>query len=429
MILGAIADDMTGATDLALMLSKSGMSTVQVIGPDAVGAAPQEADAVVVAMKSRTNAPRDAVAMSLQALSGLQAGGASQILFKYCSTFDSTDQGNIGPVADALLDALSATIAIACPAFPAAGRTIYQGHLFVGDRMLSESGMRNHPLTPMRDADLVRVLGRQSRHAVGLVDLATVRAGTRAIQDRLKELTTKGVRLAIVDAVADDDLTRIGAALGDAALVTGGSGIAMGLPHNFRQQGRLGPVTSAAIPDVSGAAIILSGSCSEATNEQVNRHRDAGNPAFRLDPVALARDSRHLSDCLTWVQAQSTGATGGAPCLVHATDRPDRVEAVQQQLGRERAGLLVEQAMAEIAANLAAQGFRRFIVAGGETSGAVVQALNVKALRIGPEIAPGVPWTETVGQGQSRALALKSGNFGGPDFFADAIAMLDGSAS
>lgn len=429
MILGAIADDMTGATDLALMLSKSGMSTVQVIGPDAVGAAPAEADAVVVAMKSRTNAPQDAVSMSMQALAGLRAGGASQILFKYCSTFDSTDQGNIGPVADALLDALSAPIAIACPAFPAAGRTIYQGHLFVGDRLLSQSGMRNHPLTPMTDADLVRVLGRQSRHAVGLVDLATVRTGPEAIQARLKALTSDGARLAIVDAVADEDLMRIGAALGGAPLVTGGSGIAMGLPRNFRQQGRLGLAASAAVPRIPGPAIILSGSCSEATNEQVNRHRDAGNPAFQLDPVALARDSRHLSDCLAWVKARSAGAPGGMPCLVHATDRPDRVEAVQQQLGREQAGLLVEQAMAEIAATLAAKGFRRFIVAGGETSGAVVQALNVQALRIGPEIAPGVPWTETVGQDQSRALALKSGNFGGPDFFADAIAMLDSSAS
>lgn len=243
---------MTGATDLALMLAKSGMSTVQVIGPESVALAPADADAVVVAMKSRTNPPDEAVAMSLQALTGLREGGASQIFFKYCSTFDSTDQGNIGPVADALLDALTAPIAVACPAFPDADRTIYQGHLFVGDRLLSESGMRHHPLTPMTDSDLVAVLGRQSGNSVGLVDLATVRSGVAAIRARLQDLQDDGTRLAIADAVANDDLRLIGAALSDARLVTGGSGIAMGLPQNFRAQGRLGPMTAAAVPEVSG---------------------------------------------------------------------------------------------------------------------------------------------------------------------------------
>jgi len=362
--------------------------------------------------------------MSLQALAGLQAGGAVQILFKYCSTFDSTDRGNIGPVADALLDALAAPIAVACPAFPAAGRTIYQGHLFVGDRLLSESGMRNHPLTPMTDADLVRVLDRQSRYEVGLVDHATVAAGVQAVRDRLRGLAEAGKRLAIVDAVSNDDLELIGGALGDAALITGASGIAMGLARNFREQGRLGPATPPAMPDVPGPAIILSGSCSEATNQQVGRYRAAGHPAFHLDPIALARDGQHLSDCIDWVLEHAARAPGGMPCLVHATDSPDQVDAAQRLLGRDQAGELVEQAMAGIATTLAARGFRRFVVAGGETSGAVVQALNVRALRIGPEIAPGVPWTETADQGVPRALALKSGNFGGPEFFSDAMAML-----
>lgn len=420
MLLGAIADDMTGATDLALMLSKSGMKTVQVIGPDAVSAAPPEAEAVVVAMKSRTNPPDEAIAMSLQALAALQDRGVEQVLFKYCSTFDSTDQGNIGPVADALLDALGAPVAVACSAFPDAARTIYQGHLFVGDRLLSESGMRDHPLTPMTDPDLVRVLGRQSRNRVGLVDLATVRAGAAAIRKRLDELADAGIRLAIVDTVANADLLAIGAACHDAALITGGSGIAMGLPENFRRAGRIGAPTAVAPPDVTGPGAILSGSCSQATNEQVARYRASGFPVFHLDPSALADDPAHLASCLDWF----AGLDGSVPCLIHATDAPEQVARVQQHLGRDRAGAVVEQAMAHLATALVEQGVRRLVVAGGETSGAVVAALGVEALRIGPEIAPGVPWTETSGAGPRLALALKSGNFGGPDFFADAFAAL-----
>ena len=420
MLLGAIADDMTGATDLALMLSKSGMKTVQVIGPGAVSAAAPDAEAVVVAMKSRTNPPDEAIAMSLRALAALQEQGAEQVLFKYCSTFDSTDQGNIGPVADALLDALGAQVAVACPAFPDAARTIYQGHLFVGDRLLSESGMRDHPLTPMTDPDLVRVLGRQSRNRVGLVDLATVRAGTATIRGRLNDLAGTGVRLAIVDAVANADLLAVGEACHDAVLITGGSGIAMGLPENFRRAGRIGAPTVAAPPDVTGPGAILSGSCSQATNEQVARYRAAGFPVFHLDPSALADDPAHLVSCLDWF----AGLDGSVPCLIHATDAPEQVARVQQQLGRDRAGAVVEQAMAHLATALVEQGVRRLVVAGGETSGAVVAALGVEALRIGPEIAPGVPWTETTGGGPRLALALKSGNFGGPDFFADAFAAL-----
>lgn len=420
MLLGAIADDMTGATDLALMLSKSGMKTVQVIGPGAVSAAPPEADAVVVAMKSRTNPPDEAIAMSLQALAALQGQGVEQVLFKYCSTFDSTDRGNIGPVADALLEALGAPIAVVCSAFPDAARTIYQGHLFVGDRLLSESGMRDHPLTPMTDSDLVRVLARQSRNRVGLIDLATVRAGAAAVRERLKQLADTGVRLAIVDAVANADLLAIGAACHDAALITGGSGIAMGLPENFRRAGRIGAPTVVAPPDVTGPGAILSGSCSQATNEQVARYRASGFPVFHLDPSALADDPAHLASCLDWF----AGLDRSVPCLIHATDAPEQVARAQQHLGRDRAGAVVEQAMARLATALVEQGVRRLVVAGGETSGAVVAALGVEALRIGPEIAPGVPWTETAGAGPRLALALKSGNFGGPDFFADAFAAL-----
>ncbi|WP_417514546.1 3-oxo-tetronate kinase [Minwuia sp.] len=419
-LLGAIADDMTGATDLALMLAKGGMKVVQVIGPDAVSRAPHDTDAIVVAMKSRTNPPEEAVAMSLQAAAALKERGSRQILFKYCSTFDSTDQGNIGPVADALLDHLDTPVAVACPAFPAAGRTIYHGHLFVNGRLLSESGMQHHPLTPMTDPDLVRVLSRQSRNAVGLIPLEVVARGTDAIREGLATLAAQGKRLVIVDAVSDADLRTIGHALNDARLITGGSGIALGLPDNFRDASGGGADSPAPPPAVSGPAAILSGSCSQATNQQVDRARKAGLPAFRVRPEDISSADETVARLMDWVAGQPPET----PILIHATDTPENVQASQVALGRDAAGALVEQVMGKAAVALVGRGFRRLIVAGGETSGAVIAALSVRALRIGPEIAPGVPWTTTIGDPE-LALALKSGNFGGPDFFADALAMLD----
>lgn len=420
-LIGAIADDMTGATDLALMLAKGGMRTVQVIGPENVGMAPGDCDAIVVAMKSRTNPPEEAVRMSLQASDALLSAGVRQVFFKYCSTFDSTEQGNIGPVADALLEHLDCPIAVVCPAFPATGRTIYQGHLFVNGRLLSESGMQDHPLTPMTDPDLVRVLGRQSANHVGLVSLDVVRNGSEAIAERLADLAGQGYRLAIMDAVADADLRVAGTALSDARLVTGGSGIALGLPDNFRSRGLLGVSGVTDLPDVAGRSAILSGSCSLATNEQVARAIASGVPGFRIDPNVVSDPETTAADALDW----ALGQPPDQPVLIYATDTPDNVRLVQQHLGREDAGALVEAIMAAVATGLRQSGFARLVVAGGETSGAVIAALGVGALRIGEEIAPGVPWTSAVG-GPPLALALKSGNFGGPDFFRDALSMLDG---
>lgn len=421
-LIGAIADDMTGATDLALMLAKGGMRTVQVIGPDNIGLAPKDSHAVVVAMKSRTNPPQQAVAMSATAADALDELGVRQVLFKYCSTFDSTDDGNIGPVADMLLDRLDCPIAVACPAFPATGRTIYQGHLFVNGKLLSESGMQNHPLTPMTDPDLVRVLGRQSRNQVGLVSLPVVRRGADAIRERLEALAGDGVRLAILDAVEDEDLRVAGKALADARLITGGSGIALGLPDNLRDRGDLEAASDTALPHSCGRAAILSGSCSIATNEQVDRVLAAGVPGFKVDPLEVDDPEKCAAEAVQWAVRQNAGA----PVLIHATDTPDRVGAAQKQLGREKAGALVEEIMGTVAQGLSAAGFGKFVVAGGETSGAVIGALGVGALVIGPEIAPGVPWTSTVGTTNPLALALKSGNFGGPDFFQDALSMLEG---
>ncbi|RFU49451.1 3-oxo-tetronate kinase [Paraburkholderia sp. DHOC27] len=430
-LLGCIADDFTGATDLANMLVRGGMRTVQTIGVPQ-GDAPLEADALVVALKSRTIAAADAVKQSLAALDWLRAQGCRQFFFKYCSTFDSTDAGNIGPVADALLDALphanTGAFTIACPAFPENGRTIYRGHLFVGDVPLNESGMEHHPLTPMTDANLVRVLQRQTASKVGLVRYDTVARGPAAVRESFDALRRDGVRVAIADALSDADLYTLGEACADLALITGGSGIALGLPENFRQAGLLPEAADAGkLPSVEGHAAVLAGSASKATNAQVAAWC-ATRPAFRIDPLAVARGEPVVDQALGFAREQLSHAQA---MLIYATATPDEVKAVQQALGVEAAGQLVERTLASIARGLHELGVRKFVVAGGETSGAVVQALDVRALRIGAQIDPGVPATATIAtHGEAPlALALKSGNFGGPDFFSKALRHLDGAAS
>ena len=433
-LLGCIADDFTGATDLANMLVRGGMRTMQTMGvPDTeeIAAAAGNADALVVALKSRMIAAADAVSQSLAALDWLRAQGCRQFFFKYCSTFDSTDAGNIGPVAEALLDALAGLpgggLTIACPAFPENGRTVYRGHLFVGDALLSESGMENHPLTPMRDANLVRVLSRQVDGKVGLVRYDAVALGADAVRTALAAERAAGVRIAIADAISDSDLHTLGAACADMALVTGGSGIALGLPENFRRAGLLSGVRdAAALPRVDGRAVVLAGSASKATNAQVAAWRES-HPAWRIDPLALARGEPLVDRAVAFAREHFDAPTP-EPVLIYATATPDEVRAVQRELGVERAGALVETALASIARALHALGVRRFVVAGGETSGAVVQALGVRALQIGPQIDPGVPATVTI-DAAPIALALKSGNFGSVDFFEKALRQLSGAAS
>jgi uncharacterized protein YgbK (DUF1537 family) len=425
-LLGAIADDFTGATDLCNTLVRRGMRTVQLIGvPAEEDAPPPDADAVVVALKSRTIPAADAVAMSLGALAWLRRAGAKQILFKYCSTFDSTNEGNIGPVAEALLDALGSDFTLFCPAFPENGRTIFKGYLFVGDVLLSESGMRDHPLTPMRDPSLVRVLQRQSKGRVGLVQHATVARGPVAIRAAFNALRAEGVRHVIVDAIADHDLEAIGEAAADLRLITGGSGIALGLPENFRRRGLLGEGAGAdTLPLIGGTAAVLSGSCSQATQVQVAFMAERA-PVFAIDPIAAAEGKDVAAQALVW----AAPLLGVRPVLVSATAPPEAVAAVQLRLGPERAGALVEDIMARIACGLVERGVRRLVVAGGETARPVVQALGVTGLRIGRQIDPGVPWTVTIQRssgGPPLALALKSGNFGAPDFFLRAFNVLQG---
>ena len=423
MVLGCIADDFTGATDLANNLVRGGMRVVQAIG---VPAQPldTQADAVVVALKSRTLPVHDAIAQSLAALRWLQAQGAQQIYFKYCSTFDSTIQGNIGPVAEALMAALGTDFTIATPAFPDNHRTVFKGHLFVGDALLNESGMQNHPLTPMNDANLVRVLQGQCAGQVGLIDYRVVAQGGAAIQARISQLRSQGVRLAVVDAISNDDLMRLAPALKGMPLVTAGSGVAIGLPGNF---GLAPSSTASALPPAVGRQAVVSGSCSLATNRQVQAFIQSGRPALAIDPLQIsarqAAGGDVVADTLAW--AQPLLAQG--PVLVYSSAEAKAVKAVQELLGAGAAGALVEHTLASIARGLVTLGVRQLVLAGGETSGACVQALNISQLRIGPQIDPGVPWCHAQSEAAAGAglhLTLKSGNFGTDDFFSKAFERL-----
>jgi uncharacterized protein YgbK (DUF1537 family) len=418
--LGCIADDFTGATDLANNLVRAGMRVVQTIGvpTSPLGA---EVDAVVVALKSRTVAPADAVSQSLAALEWLHAQGAQQIYFKYCSTFDSTPEGNIGPVTEALMDALGVDFTIATPAFPDNQRTVFKGYLFVGDVLLNESGMQNHPLTPMSDPNLVRVMQSQTRRKVGLIDHQVVAQGEAAIRERIQKLRADGVGVAIVDAVSNDDLRRMGPALKDLALVTAGSGVAIGLPANF---GLLPSGQSGQLPLASGLQAVVSGSCSLATLRQVAQFRSTGRPAFVVDALRLAAGDDVVGEALAW----AAPLLSSGPVLVYSTAETQAIKSVQGLLGVEDAGQLVEQCMARVALGLVQLGVRQLVVAGGETSGACVQALGITQMQIGPQIDPGVPWCHAVSElalnGNGLHLTLKSGNFGADDFFSKAFTVL-----
>ena len=420
-LLGCIADDFTGGTDLANNLVRSGMRTMQTIG------IPEErlqtqVDAVVVAQKSRTAPRHEAVEHSLAALHWLKSQGAQQIYFKYCSTFDSTPEGNIGPVTEALLDALESeapSFTIATPAFPDNARTVFSGYLFVGDVLLHESGMQNHPLTPMKDSNLVRVMQAQCTRRVGLIDYRAVAKGAVAIRDRIDALRQQGVQIAIVDAISNDDLIKLGPALKGMALVTAGSGVAIGLPANFG----IAPSNAASeLPRASGFRAIVSGSCSAATNRQVRAFSAAGGESFRIEPLQRARGDEVVAEAIAWASSR----LAQKPILIYSTAEPVVVKAAQEQLGAQRAGTLLEQALAAIARGLVECGVRQLIIAGGETAGACVQALKIAQLRIGPQIDPGVPWchAQPTLAPDGLHLALKSGNFGSDDFFIKAFRLL-----
>ena len=414
MILGCIGDDFTGSSDLANTLARGGMRTVLYSGIPK-GAADEAVEAGIVALKSRSIPAADAVARSLAALDWLREQGCRQYLFKYCSTFDSTADGNIGPVAEALADALDADRVVVCPAYPSLNRTVHQGHLFVGDRLLSESGMESHPLNPMTDADIRRWLARQCKGSVGHVSTGTVLRGAEVIQDALERCREAGERLVVTDTVRDADLVAIGTAAADLPLVTGGSGVALGLPDNFRRAGLIG-TSPPRIDALSGPCVVLSGSCSAATRKQVEEHRRR-HPALEVRPRSVMAGEMTPAIALDWTRYHREDV----PVVFSSAD-PASVRSAQETFGRDALAARLEKFFGDLAALLVRSGVERIVSAGGETSGAVVAALGIEAMEIGPEIDPGVPALRV--PGRPLALALKSGNFGGADFFERAAAAL-----
>jgi uncharacterized protein YgbK (DUF1537 family) len=417
-LLGCIADDFTGATDLANNLARNGMRVTQTIG------IPQHAlnielDAVVVALKSRNIEPEDAITQSLEALTYLLSLGARQIFFKYCSTFDSTPRGNIGPVTEALMAALQTNFTIATPAFPDNGRSVFKGYLFVGDQLLSESGMRDHPLTPMTDPNLVRVMQAQCSHQVGLIDYKTILLGVDAIASRINDLEASNIKIAIVDAVTNDDLYRIAPALKGLPLITGGSGIAIGLPGNFGLSARS---ETSKLPQAQGYKAIISGSCSQATNLQVEHFKNLGGAAYAVNPLELNEKSTEqlLKEIFAWAEPRLLLGS----VLIYSSASPEQVKEVQLQLGVQASGSAIENLLGLVAQGLVDLGVGQLLVAGGETSGACVQALGIDQMQIGQQIDPGVPWCYALARNKPLHLALKSGNFGAPDFFVNAFSKL-----
>jgi uncharacterized protein YgbK (DUF1537 family) len=417
LLLGAVADDYTGASDLANTLHRNGLSTIQTIGVPAAGFDAGDVEAIVVALKIRSAEAARAVAAATAAYDWLASRGARHVIYKICSTFDSTDAGNIGPVGEAFRARAKAGCILVTPAFPETGRTVYLGHLFVGLAPLNESPLKDHPLNPMRDSNLVRVLKRQSKAPVGLVALPTVAEGGEAIARRLAELERQGCGAAIVDAVFERDLEAIGEAAAGSPVSVGASGLGLGLARAFARGRSAG--SGAALEPVGGLAAILAGSCSRATLDQIAAAEGAV-PTLKLSPQKLIEDKSEAGRALAWAKERLTAG----PVLIASSAEPDDVAALQARFGREASGQAIEAVLAEIAMGLVAMGVRRLVVAGGETSGAAVDRLGVNAFRLGPEIAPGVPLMRTIGRdGGEMQMALKSGNFGGEDFFARALAM------
>lgn len=417
--LGCIADDFTGATDLANMLVKGGLKTIQLLGTPRKSDVVPSVDAVIIALKTRTIPVEEAIEQSLRALNWLKSVGAEKFFFKYCSTFDSTDDGNIGPVIDALMADLETPFTIACPAFPETERTIFKGHLFVGDKLLSDSPMRYHPLTPMTDSNLVSTLSRQTSQKVGLVQYTDILGGPSEIRKAFDQLRKEDVAIAITDVLNDEHLYFLGEAVKDFKLITGGSGIALGLPSQLKSRNNhKEKITAHKLPKVLGKELILSGSCSEMTLAQVNEFSKKYR-TLKLNPIELAESNSSLDNAVDWV----IQAKGEEPILVYASAPPDAVNEAQKRLGRDLASSTVENALAKIASAAVQNGFRRIVVAGGETAGAVVSNLGIKGIMIGEQIDPGVPTTVSIGN-PSIGLVLKSGNFGSADFFEKALKVM-----
>ena len=417
--LGCIADDFTGATDLASMLARSGVNVSLRIGVP-LSTPENTAEIEVIALKTRSISASKAIEESLSALKWLKEAGAKKYFFKYCSTFDSTAEGNIGPVSEALMNELKVDQTIYCPAFPENGRSIYMGNLFVGQKLLSESSMKDHPLTPMNDSNLMRLLSAQVSRRVGLADRIVVNSGVNSLKEKLISLKENDVPHVIVDAVADTDLDTIASACQDMDFITGGSALAMPLAEFYKASGKISANDNSFMnKKLNTGSIILSGSCSEMTIIQVKNFIQRGAAAFQLDPIDLAENG--VKKVLDWLSSQDFTKN----IIIYATSEPDTVKKVQAELGVDMAGKIVEQGLSECAIAARELGIKNFIIAGGETSGAITKALNVRQLDIGIEIAPGVPWTFSGKRNNQIALSLKSGNFGSEEFFTEALNKLE----
>ena len=417
--LGCIADDFTGATDLASMLARSGVNVSLRIGVP-LSTPENTAEIEVIALKTRSISASKAIEESLSALKWLNEAGAKKYFFKYCSTFDSTAEGNIGPVSEALMNELKVDQTIYCPAFPENGRSIYMGNLFVGQKLLSESSMKDHPLTPMNDSNLMRLLSAQVSRRVGLADRKVVNSGVTSLKEKLISLKENDVPHVIVDAVADTDLDTIASACQDMDYITGGSALAMPLAEFYKASGKISANDNSFMnKKLNTGSIILSGSCSEMTIIQVKNFIQRGAAAFQLDPIDLAENG--VKKVLDWLSSQDFTKN----IIIYATSDPDTVKKVQAELGVDMAGKIVEQGLSECAIAARELGIKNFIIAGGETSGAITKALNVRQLDIGIEIAPGVPWTFSGKRNNQIALSLKSGNFGSEEFFTEALSKLE----
>jgi uncharacterized protein YgbK (DUF1537 family) len=417
--LGCIADDFTGATDLASMLARSGVNVSLRIGVP-LSTPENTAEIEVIALKTRSISASKAIEESLSALKWLNEAGAKKYFFKYCSTFDSTAEGNIGPVSEALMNELKVDQTIYCPAFPENGRSIYMGNLFVGQKLLSESSMKDHPLTPMNDSNLMRLLSAQVSRRVGLADRIVVNSGVNSLKEKLISLKENDVPHVIVDAVADTDLDTIASACQDMDYITGGSALAMPLAEFYKASGKISANDNSFMnKKLNTGSIILSGSCSEMTIIQVKNFIQRGAAAFQLDPIDLAENG--VKKVLDWLSSQDFTKN----IIIYATSDPDTVKKVQAELGVDMAGKIVEQGLSECAIAARELGIKNFIIAGGETSGAITKALNIRQLDIGIEIAPGVPWTFSGKRNNQIALSLKSGNFGSEEFFTEALSKLE----
>jgi len=414
MLLGCIGDDFTGSSDLGLTLAKEGMRTAQYCGVPSEDA-DAEIDAGVVALKSRTCPKDQAIEDSLATLNWLRAQGCRQYLFKYCSTFDSTPDGNIGPVLEALMKALDVDHAIVCPAFPATGRTLYQGHLFVNDRLLSESGMQHHPLTPMTDSDIRRWLSLQTESEVGHIAHGSVAVGADTILFAMEQEIGNCRPILVIDAVSETDLRQIGEACRNTVLVSGGSGIGLGLPANFGFEPKSAQ-SGTGWKGKSGGGAVLAGSCSTATREQILRYSE-NHPAHMIDVADVMEAKLSADELVAWIMENIEKE----PILYSSAD-PNVVTAAQERYGREPVAAAIEGLFSSVAQRICDAGVQRLVVAGGETSGAVAEGLGLRVLNIGPEIAPGVPALDVAER--NLAIALKSGNFGDSHFFEKAMAVL-----